>query len=148
MQAKDVMTPEPACCMPETPLAHVAELMVKYDCGEIPVVENHENKKPVGVVTDRDIVCRTMALGMNPMSMNAGDIMSTPIVTVSEETSFEDCRRLMEEKMIRRLPVVNAQGACSGIIALADIAKYTNEESVGEIMEEVTKEIGAPSNVT
>ena len=59
LTARDLMTTEPAFCTPETPLDQVAKLMVRYNCGEIPVIDPAE--RPVGVVTDRDIVCRVVA---------------------------------------------------------------------------------------
>jgi FOG: CBS domain len=148
MQVKDVMTPNPTCRTPETPLTEIAELMIKFDCGAIPIVKNERTKIPVGIVTDRDIVCRTLGKDLNPMNMNAGDVMSVPVVTASTDTSFEDCCRLMEEKQIRRVPVVDEYGACCGIVALADLAKYSTDEQVGEVMREVSTEIGAASNVT
>jgi CBS domain-containing protein len=148
MQVKDIMTPNPACAIPDTPLAEVAEMMIDFDCGEIPIVEDLSNNIPVGVVTDRDIVCRTIGRGINPMSMAAGEIMSSPVVTVMPDMSFEDCCKLMEEKQIRRILVVDAGGACCGIVSLADIAKYSTKETTGEIVQEVSVEIGAPSNVT
>lgn len=55
MQAKDIMTRDPACCTPDTKLQDVARLMVEHGCGEIPVVKSNNDRKPVGVVTDRDI---------------------------------------------------------------------------------------------
>ena len=147
MQVKDVMTPNPACALPETPLAKIAKMMIDYDCGEIPIVENHETNIPIGVVTDRDIVCRTIGQGINPMDLTADEIMSKPIVTVMPDMSFEDCCALMEEKQIRRVPVVDAGGTCCGIVALADIARYSTKEAAGEIVQEVSMEIGAASNV-
>ena len=62
--AQDVMTPDPACCTPETPLEQIAKMMAQSDCGEIPVIDPAEH--PIGVVTDRDIVCRVVAEGKNP----------------------------------------------------------------------------------
>ena len=67
MQVKDVMTTDPACCISETALQEVAQMMIDHDCGEIPVVENKETKRPIGVITDRDIVCR-----MDPPSRQVG----------------------------------------------------------------------------
>jgi CBS domain-containing protein len=148
MQVKDVMTSNPACAVPETPLAEVAQMMIDYDCGEIPIVKNRSAKMPVGVITDRDIVVRTIGQGVDPMDLEVGEIMTTPVVTVTPETSFEECCRLMEEKQIRRLPVVGADGAVCGIVALADIAKYADRQNTGEILQEVSVEIGAPSNVS
>ena len=148
MYVKDIMTSDPACCMPDASLMEVARLMLEYDCGEIPVIENEETKKLIGVVTDRDIVCRTLAVELDPTGMDAGDIMSQPIVTVRPDTSFEECKRILEEKQVRRLPVVDEKGAICGIVSLADITKYTTKEDAGEVLQEVSAEIGAPSNVT
>jgi CBS domain-containing protein len=147
MQVKDVMTSNPACCTPETSLVRVAGMMVDFDCGEIPIVENAESKIPIGVVTDRDIVCRTLGEGLNPVDLSAGEIMTTPVITVTPEMSFEDCCNLMEEKQIRRVPVVNGDGGVCGIVALADIAKYADQRNAGEVLQEVSMEIGAASNV-
>src|ERR1044071_3173857 len=71
MTARELMTPNPACCTMDTPLREVARLMVHCDCGEIPVVERLDLRKPVGVVTDRDIVCRVVAEGKDPSTLTA-----------------------------------------------------------------------------
>src|SRR5436190_24388934 len=103
MQVKEVMTTDPACCAPDTPLPEVAKMMVDNDCGEIPVLEN---KIPIGVITDRDIVCRIVANNINPLESRAADCMSKPIVTVTPDMSIEECSSLLEENRIRRVPVV------------------------------------------
>ena len=139
MQVKEVMTANPACCTPETPLPEVARMMVDNDCGEIPVVENKQSKIPVGVVTDRDIVCRTIAKDKNPLDLTAADGMSKPIVTVSPETPVEECCRIMQEKQIRRVPVVDTSGAVCGIVALADIALQSRSGVAGEVIKEVSE---------
>src|SRR5207244_3459504 len=69
MQVKEVMTADPACCTPNTSLQEVAQMMIGHDCGEIPVIENDKNKRLIGVITDRDIVCRTVAKGLNPLEL-------------------------------------------------------------------------------
>ena len=146
MQIKEIMTSNPACCTPETTLRDVASMMVDCDCGEIPVIDDPGTVKPVGVVTDRDIVCRTIGKGLNPMEMTAGDIMTTPVVTATPDMSLEDCCNLMEEKQIRRIPVVDADGACCGIVALADIAKHTSKQDAGEVVREVSSATTSASN--
>jgi len=145
MQVKQVMTNDPACCTPDTPLPEVARMMVDHDCGEIPVIENRSGKLPIGVVTDRDIVCRTVANDINPVALTAADCMSRPIVTVTPEMSLDECCRIMEEKLIRRVPVVDARGECCGIISLADIARHTRENLAGEIIKEVSAPIASAS---
>ena len=139
MQVKEVMTANPACCTPDTPLPEVARMMVDNDCGEIPVVENKESRIPVGVVTDRDIVCRTVAKDKNPLELTAADCMSTSIVTVTPDTPVEECCRIMEEKQIRRVPVVDANGACCGIVALADLAREAKSGVAGDVVKEVSE---------
>ena len=139
MQVKEVMTANPACCTADTPLPEVARMMVDNDCGEIPVVENKGSKIPVGVVTDRDIVCRAVAKDSNPLDLTAADVMSKPIVTVSPETPVAECCRIMEEQQIRRVPVVDANGACCGIVALADIALQARSGVAGELVKEVSE---------
>ena len=139
MQVKEVMTDDPACCTAGTPLPEVARMMIEYDCGEIPVVDNQSSKVPIGVVTDRDIVCRTVANGLNPLELTAEDCLSKPIVTVTPDMSLAECCRIMEEKLIRRVPVVNERGTCVGIVSLADIALQTRDDVAGEIVKEVSE---------
>jgi CBS domain-containing protein len=145
MQVKDLMTPDPACCTSETSLQEVVQMMIEHDCGEIPVVENKVNKLPIGVITDRDIVCRTVARGLNPLDMTVADCMSKPCVTVTPEMSLEVCCRVMEENQIRRVPVVDAGGFCCGIVSLADIALHTKESLAGEVVKEVSEPTTAAS---
>src|SRR5882762_4921574 len=139
MQVREMMTANPACCTAETALPEVARMMVDQDCGEIPVVDNASSKVPIGVVTDRDIVCRTVAHGLNPLDLTAADCMTKPIVTVTPDMSLEECCRIMEEKLIRRVPVVDERGACVGIVSLADIALQTKKDVAGEIIKEVSE---------
>src|SRR4030095_6177010 len=90
MKVNEIMSNNPACCTRETSLQDVAVLMVEHDCGEIPVVDNMQSKRPVGVVTDRDITCRTVALGKNPLELRARGCMSSTGVAVTARTSLGD----------------------------------------------------------
>ena len=139
MQVKDVMTPDPVCCTPDTTLQRVAEMMVEHDCGEIPVVENMASMKPTGVITDRDITCRTVAKGLNPLTLTVRECMTTPCVTVTPDTSLDECCRVLEKNQIRRVPIVDASGACCGIVALADIAKHATRRNAAEVVKEVSE---------
>jgi CBS domain-containing protein len=136
--AKDLMTANPQCCTAETPLNEVAKLMVECDCGEIPVVD--AAKKLVGVVTDRDIVCRIVAKGQNPAAMTAQDAMTQPVISVTEDATLEDVLSMMEEHQVRRLPVVDASGSCCGIISQADVALTAQESETGEMVREVSRD--------
>jgi CBS domain-containing protein len=77
-------------------------MMVEHDCGEIPVVISQSDKRPIGVVPDRDIVCRIVAKGKDTLQSMAKDCMSSPVVTVMPNTSLEKCCQVMEEAQIRR----------------------------------------------
>jgi CBS domain-containing protein len=145
MQVKEVMTVDPACCISETALQEVAQMMIDHDCGEIPVVESKETKLPIGVITDRDIVCRTIARGLNPLDLTVADCMTKPCVTVTPDMSVEECSRIMEENKIRRVPVVDAGGCCCGIVALADIALRAQKGVTAEVVKEVSEPTAAAS---
>jgi len=123
MQVRKIMTKNPACCTPDSTLQEVAHMMEMYDCGCIPVVESHKTSKPIGTITDRDIAIRTFAAGSNPLDMKASDIMTTDIVTVTPETTVQECLHTMENKQIRRILVVDNNGRVTGIVAQADLAE-------------------------
>jgi CBS domain-containing protein len=115
----------------------VARLMVENDCGEIPVV--NASGAPIGVVTDRDITCRTVAEGKNPLVMEAGDCMSTPCVTVAPDMSLEECCEALEENLIRRVPVVDEHGALCGMVSQADIARNAPKKETAKVVRKVSE---------
>lgn len=139
MQVRDVMTENPAVCTPDTPLQEIAGLMVEHDCGCIPVVDSRASLKPVGVITDRDITCRTVAQGKNPLEMTAGDCMTNSAETVTPEMSIEECCEVMEQNQLRRILVVDESGACCGIVAQADIAKYAPAQETAEVVRDISQ---------
>ena len=142
MNVSEVMTADPACCTADTPLTEVAKMMVECDCGAIPVVEDQESKRPVGMITDRDITIRTVAEGKNPLDLTATDAMTANVTTVIPETSLEECCDLMESQQIRRVVVVDKNGACCGMIAQADIAMNADGRKTAEVVQEVSKTAG------
>ena len=139
MIVREIMTANPMCCTPDSSLPEVARMMVQKDCGEIPVLEDEESRLPIGVLTDRDIVCRTIANDRNPLDLTAADCMTKSIVTVTPNMSLEECCRIMEEKLIRRVPVVDDSGACIGIVAVADVALHTGKNVAGHVIREVSE---------
>jgi CBS domain-containing protein len=139
MNVAEIMTKDPACCTPDTSLQEVAKMMVDSDCGCIPVVDREDSKMPVGMITDRDITCRVVAKGQNPLDLTAKDAMTTTVVSVTPETSVEECCNLMEESQIRRVAVVDENGACCGIVAQADVANNASDSKTAEVVQEVSK---------
>jgi CBS domain-containing protein len=146
MEVKEIMTANPAYCTPDTKLQEVAKMLLDHDCGCIPVVEGERSMKPLGVITDRDICCRVVALGKNPLKMTVGDCMSGNVVTVTPEMSLDDCCLIMEENQVRRLPVVDAQGRCCGMVSQADIAQYAPRNKTAEVVKEVSKHTTAATS--
>ena len=136
MRVSDIMSADPACCAPSTKLRDVARMMVEEDCGEIPVCD--EAGKPIGVVTDRDIVCRLIAKGHNPLEMTAEDCMSAPVVTATCDMALEDLARLMEQYQVRRVPVVEGEIIC-GMITQADLARRGTRDTIAEVIERVSE---------
>jgi CBS domain-containing protein len=141
--ARDVMTPDPACCTPNTTLDEVAKLMARNDCGEIPVIDTGDQL--IGVVTDRDIVCRVVAEGKNPVAYTAETCMSGPVVTVRADAPLEEVVSTMEKHQIRRVPVVDERDVCVGIIAQADVSWVGGPREVAELVREVSRESGRES---
>ena len=108
----------------------------------LPVVEDNAHNKLIGVITDRDIACRAVAEGKNPLDLTAKDIMTSKVYTVTPKTSVEDCCNLMEEKQIRRVAVIDDNGCCCGMVAQADIArcwKSTNCRSCAKGFQRISK---------
>jgi CBS domain-containing protein len=122
----------------ETSLEEVARMMVQCDCGEIPVIERQDLRKVVGVVTDRDIVCRAVARGENPLLLSAAAVMTSPAVTVREHDDVDEVVRLMETHQVRRIPVLEQNGEICGIVSLADIARHDSRKQTGELVREVS----------
>lgn len=141
MQAREIMSSDVACCTPETPLRQVALMMVEHDCGAIPVVRDGKDKRLVGIITDRDITCRTVAQGKNPLELTARDCLSSDLVWIEAEADVDDCVELMEQKQVRRIPVVDSGGSCCGIIAQADIARNELEDETLELVREVSQPV-------
>lgn len=137
MNVDSVMTANPACCTAKTPLRDVARMMLDHDCGQIPVVD--ESQRPIGVVTDRDIAVRIVAEGRNPNDACAGDAMTSPVRTVSTDTSLKDCVCVMEADQIRRVPVVDASGKLAGIVSIADLALAGKDKATAEVVKEVSE---------
>lgn len=146
-RVRDIMTADLACCTPENDLHDVAQLMVRYDCGAVPVVEDYESRRLVGMITDRDITCRAVARGKDPLAMKVQECMSTNIVTARPETSLAECCTRMEAYKVRRLPVVDQEGRLCGMVAQADIARSVPEHEAFTLLQRVSQPPGTPPRV-
>lgn len=128
MKARDLMTPEPARVTPSDSLQRVSQLMAEHDCGCIPVVTAADQRSVVGVVTDRDIALRAVAEG-RPATTLVGEIMTPNPDCVTPDDDLERVEKLMSDRQIRRVVVVDDSGDCIGIIAQADLARAAKRKS-------------------
>ena len=144
MLAKDLMSLNPCCCTSDSTVREAARMMVEHDCGEIPVID--AAGCPIGVITDRDICCRLVAQGIESNNARVSEHMSSPAITIRESASSDDCRETMEKNMIRRIPVVDDSGRCTGIISQADIAQKSDSYTVSHLMKEVSAPRPNPIN--
>jgi CBS domain-containing protein len=135
MNVREIMTAEVATAAPDTTLEEIATMMKDEDTGAIPVIEDDEL---VGLITDRDIVIRCIATGKNPAEMTADEIVSETLETVDPDADVEEASRLMAQRQIRRLPVVDG-GRLVGMVSLGDIAVKGSEDRAGKALEEVSR---------
>jgi uncharacterized membrane protein len=138
MKVKEIMTKNPAYATLNTSLHDVAQMMAECDCGCIPVTEKAEDKKPIGMITDRDITLRTIAHNKNPLQMIAGEVMTDNVITITPEASIEDCVAVMEKNQIRRVAVVDEAGNLCGMVAQADVARQAPPFETAELLKDVS----------
>ncbi len=136
MKVKEAMHKGVDWVAPDTPLADLAKLMRQHDIGAIPI---GENDRLVGMVTDRDIVCKGVAEdGFDAHRATARDVMTPGIHCCSEDDDLAKAIRHMESLKIRRLPVINKSKRMVGILALGDISHSASTELVSECMRSVS----------
>lgn len=138
MKVNEIMTENPAYALVGTSLREAAQMMSEYDCGCLPVIETEEERKPIGVITDRDITIRTVSHGKDPLNMVVGEVMTDNIITVNADANLEDCVTAMEKNQIRRIVVVDESGNLCGMIAQADIARRTSVNETAELVKDVS----------
>jgi CBS domain-containing protein len=135
MKVKDVMHKGAEWVAPQTALADVAQRMRDLDIGAIPV---GENDRLIGMVTDRDIACRGVVNGKDLAKLTARDVMSKGIFYCSDGEDLEDALRIMEQKQVRRLPVINDGKRMVGMLSIGDIADAASHELSGEVIAAVS----------
>jgi CBS domain-containing protein len=121
MRVKHVMTKDPSCCLPSDDAPRAAGIMRNEDTGIVPVVENEQSLKLVGVVTDRDLCMNVVAEGRDPRTVAVDACMTKVVVTCSPNDSVAKAIELMKDNQIRRVPIVDEQGRLQGIVAMADL---------------------------
>src|ERR1041384_1584387 len=137
MKVKEIITPNPECISPDASLREAARKMKSLDVGILPI---GEKDGLVGALTDRDITIRAVAEGWNPNTSKVRQIMTPGVVYCLENRSIEEAAQLMEEKQIRRLPVLNDQKRLVGIVSVGDLACRAHKETLaGEVLGRVSE---------
>jgi CBS domain-containing protein len=130
MRVRDAMTRGPAACEPSTSLRLVAQLMADHECAAIPVAESG---RLVGIITDRDIAIRAVALHDDASMLPAGACMSSPVIAISPDDPIETAVVLMTENAIHHLPVIDQKGMLIGIIAQSDLGRRMTNREFGQL---------------
>ena len=124
---------------PDTPISQIARKMRDSDIGSVPI---GENDRLVGMVTDRDIVCRGVAGDQDCSTLTARDVMSKPIIYARAEENVEDALRIMERNQVRRLPVIDENKRLAGMLSLGDISQKAGRDLTSEVMRSVADHHG------
>jgi CBS domain-containing protein len=124
MQIKDIMTQGVETVSPDATIADAADTMRNLDIGALPVCDG---VRLVGILTDRDMIIRAVAEGRDPKTTRVSSCMTRDVLYCFEDENTEDAEKLMQEKQIRRLPILDRDKQLVGIIALADVATKTDD---------------------
>jgi len=139
-KCSEVMTKNPVTALPMDTVDHVAQLMKQQDIGPVPVVENQQTKKLIGIVTDRDLAIKVVAAGRDPKQTRVEEVMTRELVTCHANDNLQKALDLMGAHQVRRIPVVDDRGAIVGIIAQADVATRVEvPDKTAELVEEISE---------
>ncbi len=142
MKASDIMTAHDLWATGDSSdVIEVSRMMAEHNVGAIPVLD--EMGRLEGIVTDRDITCRIVALGKS-YETPVRDVMSRSVQVVRPDTDIKDVEKLMRERKIRRVPVVDDQNRLKGFISVADLARHIegrrDEHKVAEVLEDISSD--------
>src|SRR5687768_3644665 len=139
MTCAELMTPAPSCCHPEHTTVEAAELMQREDVGLVPIVDG-SNSKLIGVLTDRDITLKVVAAGRDPRGTSVSEVMTPEPVACLDQESIEFVMELMASRQVRRIPIVDKDGAIVGIISQADIAtRLSSPQETGQVVQAISE---------
>jgi CBS domain-containing protein len=137
LEVKDVMTPQAEVISPDATIEEAASLMKTLDIGVLPVCDQ---EGLVGVLTDRDLVVRVLAVTRDPKAMLVGEAMTPSVVYCFEHDDIEHAAAIMAGHQIRRLPVLDKNRNLVGIVSVGDIAVHTqNHQLTGSVLEDVSQ---------
>ena len=135
----EVMTKDPVCCLPLDSVAKAAEMMKSRNIGSIPVIENEQTQKLVGIVTDRDLALTIVAEGRDAKSTNVDAVMTYKVVSCRADDDLQKALDSMAKQKLRRIPIVDHDNRIVGIITQADVATRIDQpEKTAKMVKEIS----------
>jgi len=139
-KCSDVMTQDPVCCLPTDTVSKAAQLMKTEDVGSIPVVEDEETMKLIGIVTDRDLALQVVAPERDASSTQVEDVMTYEVITCRASDDVQKAVDAMAQHQLRRMPVIDSDHRIVGIISQADVAtRVEKSEEIAEMVKEISQ---------
>ena len=122
MKIREIMSRDPACSLLSDTAQTAARILCDRNIGSMPVVADHQSRKLIGMITDRDLCCSVIADGMDPKTTQIEKFITLAPFTCRDGENVETCERLMQEHQVRRIPIVDAEDRVVGIVSQADLA--------------------------
>jgi len=138
-KCSDVMTKDVTCCLQKDTVNLAAQSMKARDVGAVPVVDGHETKKLVGIVTDRDLALKVVAVGLDPVKTRIEEVMARNLVMCRLQDDLQLALDAMSQRQLRRIPVVEDKGRLVGIIAQADLALIEEPAATGKVVKQISR---------
>jgi CBS domain-containing protein len=141
MLVKEIMTKDPVCCIPQDTALDAAWLLKKYGVGALPVVTGQTTRRLVGMVTDRDLCLDVLTRNSEPAQVTVARSMTRHPIACYPEDTLETCAEMMQKYHVRRIPVVNRDGACIGIVTVTDLAKGMGSLTLQTTIQGITEPV-------
>jgi CBS domain-containing protein len=139
-KCNEVMTKDPICCLPSDLATKAAELMKSEHVGSIPVVENEQTRKLVGIVTDRDLALKIVADKLDAKTTKVEMVMTRKLVTCHAEDDLQKAVDAMSENQLRRVPIVDDNNKIIGIVAQADVMMhFDHPKKAAEMVKDISR---------
>ena len=143
MKVRDIMTANPVCCLPSDSAQAVAQMMCQSNIGSVPVVTNYESRTLTGMITDRDLCCSVVAQNLNSASTAIVRLMRADPIACGPDDGLDHCERLMQMHQVRRVPVIDQNGRCIGIVAQADLALAMGPQDFHQTVAAISRPLAA-----
>ncbi len=139
-KCKDVMTQDPVCCLPTDTVSKAAQLMKDENVGSIPVIEDVQTMKLIGIVTDRDLALQVVAPKRDASTTLVEDVMTYEVITCRAGDDVQKAVDAMAQHQLRRMPVIDSDQRIVGIISQADVAtRVEKSEEIAEMVKEISQ---------